>query len=72
MSADRTILVRPKEVGRKPVFLSVDGGRAFSLRLGDEVIVKNAKCETELIRLSDKSIFEILRTKLSGELRHEE
>lgn len=71
MSATSTISVRPRDVGRKPVFLSVDGGRAFSLRPGDEVVIKNSKYETELIRLSDKSIFEILRTKMTGVLPHE-
>ena len=60
MSSTSTITVRPRDVGRKPVFLSVDGGKPFSLRSGDEVRIKNAKYETELIRLSDKSIFEIL------------
>ena len=72
MSSTSTITVRPKEVGRKPVFLSVDGGKPFSLRSGDEVRIKNAKYETELIRLLDKSIFEVLRTKMTGELHHEE
>ena len=72
MASTSTITVRPKEVGRKPVFLSVDGGKPFSLRSGDEVRIRNAKYETELIRLSDKSIFEVLRTKMTGELHHEE
>lgn len=71
MSATSTISVRPRDVGRKPVFLSVDGGRAFSLRAGDEVVIKNSRYETELIRLSDKSIYEILRTKMTGVLPYE-
>ena len=72
LSADTNITVVPKDAGGKPVFLSVDGGRAFSLRGGDKVRIGNSKQETVLIRLSDKSIFEILRTKMSGELYHEE
>ena len=72
LSAQTKITVVPKDAGRKPVFLSVDGGRAFSLRGGDRVHIENSKQETVLIRLSDKSIFEILRTKMSGELDHEE
>ncbi len=71
MSATSTISVRPRDVGRKPVFLSVDGGRAFSLRAGDEVVIKNSRYETELIRLSDKSIYEILRIKMTGVLPYE-
>ena len=72
LSAQTNITVVPKDAGRKPVFLSVDGGRAFSLRGGDRVHIENSKQETVLIRLSDKSIFEILRTKMSGELDDEE
>ena len=72
LSADTNITVVPQDAGRKPVFLSVDGGRAFSLRGGDQVHIENSKQETVLIRLSDKSIFEILRTKMSGELDDEE
>ena len=72
MSAESTIRVHPREIGRKPVFLSVDGGRIFSLRSGDEVLIRNSKYETELIRLSDRSIFEILRRKMTGVLQHEE
>ena len=36
------------------------------------VHIENSKQETVLVRLSDKSIFEILRTKMSGELYDEE
>ena len=71
MAGDSTISVLPRDLGRKPVVLSVDGGRPFSLRSDDEVIVRRAKVDTELIRLSDKSIYEILRTKMTGVLRHE-
>lgn len=72
LSATNTITVVPRDVGRKPVFLSVDGGRAFSLRAEDRVVIRNSSFETELIRLSDRSIFEILRTKMTGETHHEE
>jgi len=71
MAGDSTISVLPRDLGRKPVVLSVDGGRPFSLRSDDEVIVRRARVDTELIRLSDKSIYEILRTKMTGVLRHE-
>ena len=72
LSAETNITVIPQDAGRKPVFLSVDGGRAFALRGGDRVCIENSRQETVLVRLSDKSIFEILRTKMSGELYDEE
>lgn len=34
-------------------------------------MIKNSRYETELIRLSDKSIYEILRTKMTGVLPYE-
>ena len=72
LSAETNITVIPQDAGRKPVFLSVDGGRAFALRGGDRVCIENSRQETVLVRLSDKRIFEILRTKMSGELYDEE
>ena len=72
LSAENRISVVPRDAGRKPMFLSVDGGRAYSLRAGDRVVIRNAKYETELVRLLDRSIFEILRTKMTGDLHHEE
>ncbi len=72
LSAGNTIAVVPRDIGRKPVLLSVDGGKPFSLRAGDRVTVRCSRYETELVRLSDKSIFEVLRTKMTGELHHEE
>ncbi len=70
-SSENVITVTPRDVGRKPVFLSVDGGRPFSLKAEDRVVIRTSRYETELIRLSDKSIFEILRTKMAGEVHHE-
>ena len=63
--------VAPTEQNRKQVYLSVDGGKAFSLRQGDRVGICRSRYETELLRLTDKSIYEILRTKMTGGIGHE-
>ena len=71
LSAAGTVTVAPTEQNRKQVYLSVDGGKAFSLRQGDRVRICRSRYETELLRLTDKSIYEILRTKMTGGIGHE-
>lgn len=72
LSAVGTVTVAPAEANRKQVFLSVDGGKAFSLRQGDKVRVCRSRYETELLRLTDKSIYQILRMKMTGGIGNEE
>lgn len=60
----RTITVRLGKTGRRNAFLSVDGGRAFRLSPGDEVIVRKAEQDTRLVRLKDTSFYEIMNNKL--------
>lgn len=72
LSAAGTVTVAPAEANRKQVFLSVDGGKAFSLRQGDKVRVCRSRYETELLRLTDKSIYQILRMKMTGGIGNEE
>ena len=71
LSAAGTVTVAPAELNRKQVYLSVDGGKAFALRQGDRVRISRSRYETELLRLTDKRIYEILRTKMTGGIGHE-
>ena len=71
LSAAGTVTVSPAELNRKQVYLSVDGGKAFALRQGDQVRVSRSRYETELLRLTDKSIYDILRTKMTGGIGYE-
>ena len=71
LSTERQVIIRAVEPGKKPVFLSVDGGRAFSLHPGDEVRIKRSKYETELVRLTNRGFSEILESKMLGGCRHE-
>ena len=63
--------VAPAELNRKQVYLSVDGGKAFALRQGDQVRIGGSRYVTELLRLTDKSIYDILRTKMTGGIGYE-
>lgn len=64
LSPERVITVQTEKSGYKPVLLSVDGGRAFSLRNGDAVEIRKSKYDTKLVRLSKRSFCEILQKKM--------
>lgn len=71
LSAAGTVSVAPAEANRKQVYLSVDGGKAFALREGDRVRICRSRYETELVHLTDKSIYQILRMKMTGGIGNE-
>lgn len=73
LSSERVITVQTEKNSYKPVLLSVDGGRAFSLHSGDCVEVRRSKFDTKLVRLTKRSFCEILQKKmLMGGLSNEE
>ena len=73
LSPERVITVQTEKNSYKPVLLSVDGGRAFSLRSGDSIEVRRSKFDTKLVRLSKRSFCEILqKKKLMGGTSNEE
>ena len=73
LSSERVITVQTEKNSYKPVLLSVDGGRALSLRSGDCVEVRRSKFDTKLVRLTKRSFCEILQKKmLMGGLSNEE
>ena len=67
LSPDHVITVEAADANRKFVYLSVDGGKAFSLKNGDQVRVSTSKYTTRLVRLSKKSFCEILDKKMGTE-----
>ena len=72
LSPDHTITIEAADANRKFVYLSVDGGKAFSLKNGDKVRVRQSRFVTKLVRLSKKSFCEILDSKMGMEvLKHE-
>ncbi len=72
LSAENLVTVCPRDAGHKPMYLAVDGGKSFALKAGDQVKIRRSPYSTDLIRLTEKSVFDILRTKLMGEANHEE
>ena len=72
LSPEHVITIEAADANRKFVYLSADGGKAFSLRNGDVVRVRQAKFDTQLVRLSKKSFCEILDSKMGTEARRNE
>ena len=68
LSPEHVITVEAPDANRKFVYLSVDGGKAFSLKNNDQVRVSTSKYTTKLVRLSKKSFCEILDKKMGGEV----
>lgn len=72
LSPEHVITVEAADTNRKFVYLSVDGGKAFSLKSGDKVRVSQSGYTTKLVRLSKKSFCEILDKKMGAEAEKNE
>lgn len=62
-SDKRVITVGLIHNARRNAFLSVDGGKAFRLSMGDIATIRQSNMETKLLRLKERSFFDILNTK---------
>lgn len=62
-SDKRVITTQIVRNARRNAFLSVDGGKSMRLNMGDVTIVKKSNLETKLIRLKDRSFFDVVNTK---------
>ncbi len=48
---------------RRNAFLSVDGGKALRMNMGDVATIKKSTLETKLIRLKDRSFYDVINMK---------
>lgn len=62
-SDKRTITVGLSKNAKRNAYLSVDGGKAFRLNMGDVVTVKKSSLETRLVRLKERTFFDVVNTK---------
>lgn len=70
----RTIVASDKRVikmelvrnARRNAFLSVDGGKALKLNMGDVATVRKAQKETKLIRLKQRSFYDVVNAKFKN------
>ncbi len=63
VSDRRTVTVQMVQNARRNAFLSVDGGKAIRMNMGDTAIIRKSHLETKLIRLNDRSFYEVLNNK---------
>lgn len=62
-SDKRIINVELTRNARRNAFLSVDGGKALKLNMGDKATIKKSHKETKLIRLKKRSFFDVVNSK---------
>ena len=62
-SAKRTITVGMTNSSRRNAYLSVDGGKTLRLNMGDTVTIRKSMLETRLIKLNDRSFYDVVNTK---------
>ena len=64
-SGKRVITTQLIQNARRNAFLSVDGGKALRLNMGDVTIVKKSHLTTKLVRLKDRSFFDVVNSKFN-------
>ena len=62
-SDKRTVTVGLVQNARRNAYLSVDGGKSIRLNMGDVTTIKKSNLETKLIRLKDRSFYDVLNQK---------
>ena len=63
LDSKRTVCVEVGRIGRKNAFLSVDGGRALRLNMGDRITITKSTYTTKLMHLSQRSFFDVIKNK---------
>jgi len=62
----RVITVTMTRNARRNAFLSVDGGKALRMNMGDIATVKKSSLTTKLIRLKDRSFYDVVNMKFKN------
>ena len=63
VSDKRKLTVQMIQNVRRNAYLSVDGGKAIRMNMGDVAIIKKSNLETKLVRLNERSFYDVLNTK---------
>ncbi|WP_251318104.1 NAD(+)/NADH kinase [Flintibacter muris] len=66
LAPERVVTVQLPRGNRKYLYLSVDGGKAVRLTGGDRVEVRQSERATQLVRLADRSFYQVVNQKLGG------
>ena len=65
-SDERVITVELKRNMRRNAFLSVDGGKAVRLNMGDIATIRKSDLQTKLLRLKERSFYDVLNLKFKS------
>lgn len=66
LAPERIVTVQLPRGNRKYLYLSVDGGKAVRLTGGDRVEIRRSERVTQLVRLADRSFYQVINQKLGG------
>ena len=62
-SDKRTVTVELVQNARRNAYLSVDGGKSVRLNMGDVTTIKKSNLETKLVRLKERSFYDVINMK---------
>ena len=65
-SDKRTVTVELIHNARRSAYLSVDGGKSLRLNMGDVTTIKRSNLETKLLRLKDRSFYDVVSMKFKN------
>lgn len=65
-SDQRVITVTLTHNARRNAFLSVDGGKALRMNMGDVATIRKSNLATKLIRLKDRSFYDVVNMKFKN------
>lgn len=65
-SDKRTVSVQLSSKARRNAYLSVDGGKAFRMNANDVAQIRVSNLETRLIRLKERSFYDIINNKFKN------
>ena len=66
VSEKRVITVEMSPNARRNAFLSVDGGKALRMNIGDVATIRKSPLVTKLIRLKDRSFYDVINMKFKN------
>lgn len=66
LAPERVVTVQLPRGNRKYLYLSVDGGKAVRLTGSDRVEISQGARSTQLVRLADRSFYQVINQKLGG------
>ena len=65
-SENRVITVGLTHNARRSAYLSVDGGKALKINMGDRITIRKSRFSTQLLRLKNRSFFDVVNMKFKN------